>query len=229
MTAKAAAGAMQRSPATVTAIPGDDARRERPAPPAGPDPYRTDVFPRGADGKLHPAPGWHTTGPFDFDAWSHNIDWDGVREDLDDIARGALGLMGDGPPIAGAESTLALLRRRRVGDNIHGHHSQPRFLGGADEQELVQLPKGFHRTFHRRLNKRLRGKGVPTVGGVNGTKAAWDEFFRLNEGAKEWAEDVLRQVSRDFDIERGTSMRPTLEKELRAAKAKRTQRDDNAN
>jgi hypothetical protein len=61
------------------------------------DPQRTDVFQRGPDGKLHPIPGWHTTGPFDFGTWAHNINWGGVGRDLGDIAAGAAGGMSLGP------------------------------------------------------------------------------------------------------------------------------------
>ena len=46
------------------------------------DPHQTDVFRSGPDGKLHPIPGWRTTGPFDHQAWSYNIDWGGVGDDL---------------------------------------------------------------------------------------------------------------------------------------------------
>jgi hypothetical protein len=46
------------------------------------DPNRTEVFQPGPDGKLRPILGWHTTGPFDFGKWAHNIDWGGVGLDL---------------------------------------------------------------------------------------------------------------------------------------------------
>lgn len=55
---------------------------------ARPDPYRTEVFKPGADGKLHPVEGWTTTGPFDFPRWAANIDW--PRS-----ARSAAGLVAD--------------------------------------------------------------------------------------------------------------------------------------
>lgn len=54
------------------------------APPL--DPNKADVFQPGADGKLHPVQGWHTTGPFDVGQWAHNIDWKGVGHDLRGLA-----------------------------------------------------------------------------------------------------------------------------------------------
>jgi hypothetical protein len=179
------------------------------------------VFRRGPDGQLHPIPGWHTTGPFDFAEWSHNIDWDGVGKDLSDIGLGAFQFMNVLSPAAGLGHALNLMRRRRVGDSIDGHHPYPRFLGGRNQQELVELPRDFHRMFHRRLKADLRGTDVPRVGGRRGGMEDWDRFFNENPPAQDWAEDVLQQVSRDFDIERGTSIRPSLERELRMARPKR--------
>jgi len=62
------------------------------AQPGGPlDPQRTDVFQRGPDGKLHPIPGWRTTGPFDVGQWARNIDWGAVARDLSIAAAGIPG------------------------------------------------------------------------------------------------------------------------------------------
>ena len=55
------------------------------------DSQRTDVFQRGPDGKLHPVPGWTTTGPFDFGRWTRNINLPGVARDLALIAAGSIG------------------------------------------------------------------------------------------------------------------------------------------
>lgn len=75
------------------------------------DSSRTNVFREGPDGKLHPIEGWRTTGPWDPEAWSHNIDWKGVVQDLLTIVsrsivgaglpglaskRGIVGAVGDG-------------------------------------------------------------------------------------------------------------------------------------
>lgn len=73
------------------------ARAPKLASPQTPiDPSKTEVFQRGADGKLHPIPGWRTTGPFDFGTWAHNVDWMGVVRDLAKI-----GLSSVGPAFAG--------------------------------------------------------------------------------------------------------------------------------
>ena len=55
------------------------------------DPSRTAVFQKGADGKLHPIPGWTITGPFDFGRWSRNINWPGAIRDLGLIAASSVG------------------------------------------------------------------------------------------------------------------------------------------
>lgn len=69
------------------------------------DPSRTDVFQRGADGKLHPIPGWTTTGPFDIGRWSRNIDWLGVARDLGTI--GARSIGGAGLPGLASSRSVA--------------------------------------------------------------------------------------------------------------------------
>jgi hypothetical protein len=68
---------------------GNDHSATGPSVPRQIDPSRTDVFRRGPDGKLHPITGWHTTGPFAFGEWAHNIDWGGVLRDVVSIAAGA--------------------------------------------------------------------------------------------------------------------------------------------
>ena len=68
-------------------------------PPPGPptpaaSPTASEPYRRGADGKLHAAPGRTITGPFDFERWSHNIDWGGVAHDLAWIGSHALAAAG---------------------------------------------------------------------------------------------------------------------------------------
>ncbi|MDO8799774.1 hypothetical protein [Phenylobacterium sp.] len=55
------------------------------------DSQRTDVFQPGPDGKLHPVPGWTTTGAFDFGRWTRNINLPGVARDLALIAASSIG------------------------------------------------------------------------------------------------------------------------------------------
>lgn len=84
------------------------AARPAAAAPASPvEPSRTDVFQPGQDGKLHPIPGWHTTGPLDFGQWAHNIDWPGVGWDLATDALGAFGAGFEGPLTAWKAAQLA--------------------------------------------------------------------------------------------------------------------------
>jgi hypothetical protein len=64
------------------------------------DPAVTDVFREGPDGRLHPIPGWRTTGPFDVKTWAHNIDWPGVLRDLNKIA--SRSIVGAGLPGLGS-------------------------------------------------------------------------------------------------------------------------------
>ena len=97
---------------------------------------------------------------------------------------------------------------------IDAHHVYPKFMGGRPEQETYNLIRSFHQLFHSRLRPAMKGPGVPPIGGVTGSKDAWASFFDNNPGMREKAIEILRQISRDFDIERGTSMLPALEKEL---------------
>ena len=63
-------------------------------PPQPVDPNRTQVFQPGPDGKLHPIPGWQTTGPFDYGQWAHNVDWATTGKDLRHIiSQSLLGLV----------------------------------------------------------------------------------------------------------------------------------------
>ena len=190
------------------------------APPAPPiNPYRTDVFQPGADGKLHPIPGWHTTGPFDFDTWSHNIDWGGVGSDLYNITDDALLAMGAGEILEGL-GLRGFLEGSRAG--INAHHVDPKFMGGRPDGETYDLIQSFHRLFHARLQPALKAADFPPVGGKTGSTTDWLDFFDKNPGARDKAIEILRQVSRDFDIEFGTSIRPALEKEIGIVKPKVT-------
>lgn len=187
------------------------------------DPSRTDVFQRGADGKLHPVPGWRTTGPFDFDTWSHNIDWNGVGRDLGNIGTWAATLLTGGEALAapGALEALGLdgILGSGVKGAIHAHHVEPMFMGGRAEQKTYDLIAQFHRKFHSELQAALKEGGFPRVGGKGGSRDDWMEFFKANPEARDRAVEILRRVSRDFDIERGTSILPALEKELRLGRS----------
>lgn len=67
------------------------------------DSQRTEVFRRGPDGKLHPIPGWRTTGPHAYGAWSRNIDWQGVGDDFATMTGRVAGFLAPvGPKGAGS-------------------------------------------------------------------------------------------------------------------------------
>lgn len=85
------------------------------ARPASIDPSKTDVFQQGPDGKLHPIPGWHTTGPFDYGAWAHNIDWDGVARDTGHILAG-MGTFSI-PPVFGVPEMATLGSFYQLGED----------------------------------------------------------------------------------------------------------------
>ncbi len=107
----------------------------QPAPSSQIDPSRTPVFQTGPDGKLHPVPGWHTTGPFDFGAWSHDIHWGGVAKDLTEIGAGVasvlsgvglgrelLSSLGPEAETAVAEGIAESPAAKAAAQAIHGHH-----------------------------------------------------------------------------------------------------------
>ena len=188
--------------------------------PSRPDPQRTDVFQPGPDGKLQPIPGWHTTGPFDFGTWSHNIDWPGVANDLGTIASGAFdglaaaGWAGD--MVAAAGSKVAPAIETGIKEAIQKHHGLPKFMGGRVDQELADVYKSLHVKFHRNLSDALGEAGFPRVGGKGGGTLDWGTHFNKNPGSYEKAIGVLQRVTRDFDEAHGTSISPYLEKELRS-------------
>jgi hypothetical protein len=176
---------------------------------------RTDVFQRGADGKLHPIPGWHTTGPFDAGAWSHNIDWGGVGKDLGNIASGAADFMGLGAGAAALVKELGYdIGPAVVRGIVHGHHPYPRFMGGSAEQELARLHQSLHSKFHGELGAGLKEAGFPPVGGIRGSTEEWAKHFDDIPGSLDKATEVLRHVTRNFDKKNGTRIMRYLDKAL---------------
>jgi hypothetical protein len=169
------------------------------------------VFQTGPDGKLHPIPGWHTTGPFDFGAWSHNINWRGVAKDLGEIGAGAasvfggIGLGGELLSALGPEAETAVAEGIAEGPAIkaaraiHRHHVEPKYMGGPADGETVDLEERLHQEFHSMLDKAHREAGFPPRGGVSGSKVKWAEHFRLNPGSRDEAYETLRRVARQFD------------------------------
>ncbi|MBS0364089.1 MAG: hypothetical protein JSR98_22165 [Proteobacteria bacterium] len=184
----------------------------------GLDPSKVHVFQRGPDGKLHPTPGWRTTGPFEFGNWAQAFDGSGISHDLghiaDDVSKvifakaaGENFLEALGPNVKWAVD-------RAIFGAGQGHHSVPKFLGGPADQELVDLAEGIHGKFHQALTSELRAAGSPPVGGKKGATEIWQEIFEQHPATRDRALEILRRVTRDFDIERGTSITPHLDKEL---------------
>jgi hypothetical protein len=187
-------------------------------PHVGPDPSRVDVFQRGADGQLHPIPGWHTTGPADFGSWTHEIHWDKVGADLEHIANSVLDV--EGIKAAGDAFLDALgpgVKKAIFGPGQQ-HHPIPKFMGGAADQSLVDMATPMHREFHKELQAELRKAGFPPVGGTNGSTKVWLDRFETNSAERDKALDVLQRTVRNFDVGRGTSINPYLDKELRIMK-----------
>jgi hypothetical protein len=193
-------------------------------PRVGPDPSRVDVFQRRADGKLHPIPSWHTTGPMDFGTWLHEFDWGGVGSDLshivDDISK-VEGGKGAGEAFLNALKPKA---RKAVLKGVFGpgerHHTYPEFMGGPKKQDMPDLAPPIHDLFHGKLMAALRDAGLLPVGGKTGSTKAWAELFKTDPAKEDLAHRVLRWVSQDFDLERGTSITPHLDRALGAAKPK---------
>jgi hypothetical protein len=118
------------------------------------DPSRTNVFQPGPDGKLHPIPGWRTTGPFDFETWSHNIDWNGVGKDLGDIASNASMFVGLGeaaPFLEAVSPNLDAITADAIIKAFEKHHPDPMFMGGRPQQDLVRLEKSVHGELNQTL------------------------------------------------------------------------------
>lgn len=99
-----------------------------------PDPYRTEVFKPGADGKLHPVEGWTTTGPFDFSRWAANIDWP-----------------------RGARSTAGLVADVLAAGGAFGRSSRASTAGvvgaGATKADRATLSGGVYAAGNNALNK----------------------------------------------------------------------------
>ena len=204
------------------------AARTQPAPPSQRlpiDPSKTPVLQTGPDGKLHPIPGWRTTGPFDFGAWSHNIHWGGVAKDLGEIGAGVAslfsgaGLGGELLSALGPEAETAVAEgiaespaAKAAAQATHSHHVNPKYMGGAADGERVDLVDDLHRRFHSMLGKAHREAGFPPVGGKSGSKMRWDEHYDLYPASRERAMEILRRVSREFDEIHGTNIRSKIRK-----------------
>jgi hypothetical protein len=165
---------------------GDDrlvaATRENPPGKERPiDPQRTQVFQPGPDGKLHPISGWHTTGPFDFGVWSHDINWPGVASDLADIGTNAAMAM-EGVGVLGAiqkgtatnvgrmtaEAARKQLRRRGAAVTGEEIHHSVALNGISRTAENWRNHPAFLKVLSQADHRRLTGswKGLPQYGPI---------------------------------------------------------------
>ncbi|MEI9891348.1 MAG: hypothetical protein WDN45_13130 [Caulobacteraceae bacterium] len=71
---------------------------------------------------------------------------------------------------------------------------------------------------HKELQAELRKAGFPPVGGTNGSTKVWLDRFETNSAERDKALDILQRTVRNFDVGRGTSINPYLDKELRIMK-----------
>lgn len=72
----------------------------------------------------------------------------------------------------------------------------------------------MHRAFHDALRTEVRKAGFPPIGGKSGSAEIWQKMFADDPAKREQAIEILQRVTRDFDIGRGTSVRPYLDREL---------------
>lgn len=183
------------------------------------DPSRTDVFQTGPDGKLHPVPGWRTTGSFDFGKWTKKFDWGGVAGDLTDITTGALDFMSGG----GLANDLLEGLGYKFGPEavrgiIEGHHAWPKFMGGPTKQELADLYNSIHTMYHDELAAALKQARFPRIGGRGGGTKNWARYFEENPARQDEALEILRRVTRDFDKRNNTKISSYLDGALAKGK-----------
>lgn len=66
------------------------------------------------------------------------------------------------------------------------------------------------------LAKALKAAGFPiSVGGKKGSAREWANFFSRNPGSRNKAIDVLKSVSKDFDMKYGTNLEGSLGKQTK--------------
>lgn len=118
-------------------------RIEAPAK-ARPDPYRTEVFKPGADGKLHPVEGWTTTGPFDVERWAANIDW----------PRGARSVAGLVADVLAGGGTFGRASRASAAGVVGG---------GATRADAATLGGGVYAAGNSAVNKAEAGPRQPAA------------------------------------------------------------------
>ena len=64
--------------------------------------------------------------------------------------------VGEAVASVGKRVTRAVKRAKNVGRKTHGHHSDPKFMGGKKRQALTDLPAETHKQLHKDMNDFLR-------------------------------------------------------------------------
>jgi len=90
---------------------------------------------------------------------------------------------------------------------VERHHPLPKFLGGSDRQLLTNLDSKTHTEFHRLLQEKLKGAGIPlNVGGRGGSAADWARYMTANPGSQRKAFDAVLGAARAIDAKHGTTI-----------------------
>jgi hypothetical protein len=105
-----------------------------------------------------------------------------------------------------------------IEEALEGHHALPKFMGGAENQQLVTLRQTLHRDFHGSLRQALKDAGFPNVGGPGGGKVDWLDHFARNPDSYNQAVDILRRISQAFDRAHGTAITQRLNEVLGGAR-----------
>ena len=109
----------------------------------------------------------------------------------------ALGM--PGPP--GGLGKMPCRNAAKAADPLRRHHAWPKYLDGAERQDLVPLPKSLHDSFHSGLDKILpRQKGTAFYDSLSGP--ARDRVLR-----------DLADYTKAFDAKHGTSLYEAMLKE----------------
>jgi hypothetical protein len=113
------------------------------------------------------------------------------------VGEGAI-LVAGGVAEKTAAEAVAAIRALRTGTTgagvVHKHHAWAKYLGGAEKQELVELPRSLHEAYHRGLDQILpRWRGSSYYEG-------------LSPGAQQQMLRDLSDYTRAFDAKHGTQL-----------------------
>jgi len=99
----------------------------------------------------------------------------------------------------------------KISSNVAGHHSFPKFLGGADKQALARIPEEIHIALHQLLSVALVMNGFhPASAG----KAVFTDLFSQGGNDFKDAMKVLRNVTKFVDSACVGKYSPKIESKL---------------